>query len=107
MIAGFIIRDRPARVVVRALGPGLKKQGVAGALADPTLQVYSGQMAIAESDDWARSATAAELKATGLAPGDAKEPGLVMTLQPGAYTAIVRGAGEGTGIALVEVFQLD
>lgn len=107
MIAGFIIRDRPARVVVRALGPGLKKQGVAGALADPTLQVYSGQTAIAESDDWARSATAAELKATGLAPGDAKEPGLVMTLQPGAYTAIVRGAGEGTGIALVEVFQLD
>ncbi|HQZ71957.1 MAG TPA: M12 family metallo-peptidase [Anaerolineae bacterium] len=107
MIAGFIIRDRPARVVVRALGPGLKSQGVAGALSDPTLQVYGGQAVLAEIDDWAAGATAAELKAAGLAPGEAKEPGLVLTLQPGAYTAIVRGAGERTGIALVEVFQID
>lgn len=107
MIAGFIIRDRPARVVVRAGGPSLARQGVAGTLADPTLQVYSGQTMLAESDDWTGGATAADLKASGLAPADAKEPGLVLTLKPGAYTAIIRGAGEGTGVALVEVFQID
>ena len=105
MIAGFIVRDQPARLVLRALGPSLSGQGVTGALSDPSLQLYSGQTLLAESDDWADGATASQLKASGLAPGDAREPGLIVTLQPGAYTAIVRGAGERTGIALVEVFQ--
>jgi hypothetical protein len=107
MIAGFIIRDQPARVVIRALGSSLTGQGVGGALADPNLQIYSGQTKIAENEDWAKGDLAAQLKATGLAPADARETGLVLTLQPGAYTAIVRGAGESTGIALVEVFQID
>ena len=105
MIAGFIVRDAPARLVLRALGPSLSRQGLGSALSDPSLQLFSGQTLLAESDDWADGATAGELKESGLAPGDAREPGLVVTLQPGAYTAIVRGAGDRAGIALVEVFQ--
>lgn len=107
LIGGFVVRDRPATVVVRAIGPSLAAHGVSGALANPTLDIYSGQTVIAANDDWASDAAADRLRALGLAPASGRESATVLTLAPGAYTAIVRGARATTGIGLVEVFVVD
>ena len=71
-------------------GPSLP---VAGVLADPTVKLFSGSTSIASNDDWQNSPQAAEIAASGLAPSNSLEPALLMNLTPGAYTAIVRGAG--------------
>ena len=115
MIGGFIIGgDTPKRVLVRAIGPSLAAFGVPGVLADPTLQLFSGPTAIAENNDWQTPlplcgpacGTAADITATGLAPGAPLEAALLITLDPGAYTAIVSGVGGTTGVGLVEVFEV-
>lgn len=105
MIGGFIVAGGPARVVVRAIGPSLARFGVPGALQDPTLTLHSGPAVMAEGDDWQASPWAAQLP-PGLQPADPREAAMVVTLQPGAYTAIVRGKGGTTGVALVEAFHV-
>ena len=107
MIGGFIIQgDSPQAVVVRARGPSLTAQGVAGALANPTLTLVpaSGAPAIT-NDDWGTAANAAALLASGFAPADPRESAILVTLAPGAYTAIVTGVGGTTGVAIVEVYK--
>lgn len=105
MVAGFIITGNiPRTVLVTARGPSLAAQGVSGLLADPVVTLYSGSTAIATNDDWQANANAAAIQATGKAPANAKEAALLLTLQPGAYTAVVSGAGNTTGIGIVEVF---
>lgn len=107
-IAGFVLSgDAPKRCLVRALGPSLAAAGVNGALVDPQLELRdsAGQL-VALNDAWGDDAAAAEVRAAGLAPGEAAEGALLRTLAPGAYTAIVRGAEGGTGVALVEVYDL-
>lgn len=105
MIGGFAIQGAgPQTVVVRARGPSL---GVAGALGDPVLTLVpaDGSPALV-NDDWQTAANAAQLQATGLQPGNTKESAMLLTLNPGAYTAIVSGAGGGSGVAIVEVYTL-
>jgi len=104
MIGGVIIQgDSPQTVVVRARGPST---GVAGALADPTLTlVPAAGGPVLFNDDWQTDANAAALQASGFAPGNTKESALLVTLNPGAYTAIVSGANNTTGIAIVEVYK--
>ena len=105
MIGGFIIQGNgPQTVVVRARGPSLTAAGVPGALANPVLQLYSGQTVIAANDDWQTAANAATLQASGFAPSEALESAILITLNPGAYTAIVSGAGGTTGVGIIEVF---
>jgi hypothetical protein len=107
LIGGFIITGTdPKKVIVRALGPSLTVNGtpVAGRLADPILELHAGNTVFA-NDSW-RSDQEAEISATGLAPKDDKECAIVRTLSPGNYTAIVRGVNGGTGIGLVEVYDL-
>jgi len=105
MIAGFIIGGSTAKtVVVRARGPSL---GVAGALADPTLTLVPASGPATVNDDWGTAANAAALSASGYAPANAKESAIMATLAPGAYTAIVSGVGNTTGVALVEVYEMD
>ena len=105
MIGGFIIQgDGPQTVVVRARGPSLAAQGMPGTLADPVLQLFSGQATVASNDDWRAAANAAELQASGFAPSDDRESAVLITLNPGAYTAIVSGKGGSTGVGIVEVF---
>ena len=107
MIGGFIIQGSgPQTVVVRARGPSLAQFGVPGVLANPVLQLYSGQTVIATNDNWQQAANAAAITASGQAPTDINESAILMTLNPGPYTAIVSGAGGGTGIAIVEVFTV-
>ncbi|MEY2541737.1 MAG: hypothetical protein QOI22_1339, partial [Verrucomicrobiota bacterium] len=107
MIAGFIIGgDQPTKVMARAIGPSLTQYGVNGALADPTLELHDGSgNLIYQNDDWQTDQQA--IASTGLAPSDVHESAIVQTLQPGNYTAIVRGKNSSTGVALVEVYNLE
>ena len=107
MIAGFIIQGSgPQTVVVRAGGPSLTALGLPGALANPVLQLFSGQTQIASNDNWQQAANAAAIQPSGFAPLNILESAILMTLNPGAYTAIVTGAGGGTGVGIVEVFAV-
>jgi hypothetical protein len=109
MIGGFIIGgvDESATLVVRAIGPSLINAGLDGTLTDPTLEVRDGNgCLLAQDDDW-RMFQEAELINTGLAPTDDRESAMLLSLQPGAYTAIVRGKNNSTGIGLVEVYNLE
>ena len=106
LIGGFIITGSvPKRVIVRAIGPSL---GAAfpGRLADPTLELFQqgNPVAIGSNDNWTENQ--AEVQATGLAPSDNAESALVRTLDPGAYTVVVRGKNRSTGIGVVEAYDL-
>ena len=107
MIGGFIIDGIVAkRVALRAIGPSLASAGVSGALADPVLQIMdSTGSVVATNDNW--NIPGEEVSAIGLAPGDAREAALVITLAPGAYTAIVSGKAATSGVALFELYDLD
>ena len=108
MIGGFIIAgDQETDVVVRAIGPSLAGFGLTGVLSDPMLEVYNGNgTLLSQDDDWRMDQEQALID-TGLAPTDDREAALLMTLQPGAYTAIVRGKSDGVGVGVVEVYNLD
>jgi Putative Ig domain len=106
MIGGFIIRGGDTRVIVRAIGPSLTQFGITNALADPTLELRdSNAVLLFANDDW-RSTQAQEIIDTGVPPTNDLESAIVQTLSPGAYTAIVRGKDNGTGVASVEVYSL-
>ena len=107
MIGGFVIQGTgPQTVVVRARGPSLAAAGVAGTLANPNLQLFSGATEIAANNDWGTAANHAAITAAGFAPSETLESAIMMTLNPGAYTAIVSGVGGTTGVAIVEVFTV-
>ena len=108
LISGFIIGDvDSATVVVRAIGPSLSSAGIDTALEDPMLTVFDSNGAIlATNDNWQDDATSLQVEENGLAPGDEAESATLLNLPAGAYTAIVSGTGETTGIGLVEVYNL-
>ena len=109
MIGGFIVRPgggTDTNVLVRAIGPSLGST-VANLLADPTLELHDGSGAlVAANDNW-KDTQQAEIEATGIAPTNDAESALVALLAPGSYTVIVRGSGDTTGVALVEVYSLN
>lgn len=106
MIGGFIIKQEATKVIVRAIGPSLSAFGVDNALQDPTLELHDGSGAtIMSNDDW-RTTQEQQIIDTTVPPKDDRESAIVQTLSPGAYTAIVRGKGDKTGVALVEVYGL-
>ena len=107
MIAGFVIRNGAKRVLIRVLGPSLASQGVTGSLADPLVTLYLGATPIATNDNWQVGNDVAAINATGFAPSDSRECVLLVSLEEGAYTAIVSGVGGTTGVALVEVNEID
>jgi sugar lactone lactonase YvrE len=106
LIAGFIISGTDGKeVLLRALGPTLGQFGVAGALADPTIELHNGAGAIiATNDNWKDTQQAA-IAATGLAPPNDLESAILITLAPGHYSAVVRGKNNTTGVGLVEVYD--
>jgi outer membrane biosynthesis protein TonB len=109
VIAGFTLGGNNGndRIVVRGIGPSLTAFGVSNALADPTLELRDSNGALrAANNDWQDNpAQAAELTAAGLAPTNNLESGIAATLPPGAYTALLAGLNNGTGIGLVEVYD--
>ena len=108
-IGGFIVTGtQSTKVIVRAIGPSLP---VAGKLANPTLELYGpGGVLIASNDDW-RSTQETEINASTVPPTNDLESAIVATLPASpsglGYTAVMRGVNNTTGIALVEVYDLD
>jgi hypothetical protein len=106
MIGGFIVGGtEPANVLVRALGPSLADAGVGGSLQDPVLELHDANGNSITNDDW-RSDQALEIIASTVPPPNDTEPALAAALVPGNYTAIVRGKDDTSGVALVEVYNL-
>ncbi|HKP04030.1 MAG TPA: hypothetical protein VJU77_11820 [Chthoniobacterales bacterium] len=109
VIAGFILGGNIGsdRIVARGIGPSLSGSGVPNPLANPMLELRDSNGALlAANNDWQdNAAQAAELTAAGLAPTNNLESGIATTLPPGAYTALLKGANNGTGIGLVEVYD--
>lgn len=106
LIGGFIISGSQSKtVIVRALGPSL---GMPGALQDPYLELHDASgNGIASNDDWQSGTQVNELNASGVAPTNPNEAAMIVTLQPGSYTAIVSGYNNSGGLALVEVYEYD
>ena len=108
LIGGFIIGgSQPKTVVVRARGPSLIPLGVPNAIANPRMDLYSGQTVIASSDDWGNATNAAAIQSSGFAPSNALESAILTTLNPGPYTAVVSGMNNLTGVGIIEVFEVD
>ena len=117
MIGGVIVQGtEPRRVIVRAIGPELSQYDVPNPLADPTLELHDSTGAlIASNDNWQHTIIGgiitrnqvAAIRASGHAPGDPRESAIIGDLPPGNYTAIVRGVSNTTGVALVEVYDLN
>ncbi len=107
-IGGFIIQgDTPQTVLIRALGPSLADLGVAGPLADPTLELHdSSGSVMATNDNW-KDAQEEVIAASGFAPNDEREAAIWTSLMPGTYTAVVAGRGGTTGVTLTEIYELD
>ena len=107
-IGGFIISgSAPKRVILRAIGPSLIHFGVPGVLADPVMELHGpGAFVTITNDNW-RDTQEAEIQATGIPPTDNLESAIVGTLAPGAYTAIVKGKNNTSGVALIEVYDLN
>lgn len=108
LFGGFILGGPDSKkVLIRAIGPSLTAQNVPNALADPTLELRdSNANLLVANDDWMNSPQKTEIQNSGAAPSNAKESAILQTLQPGQYTAIVRGANGGTGVGSVEIYQL-
>ncbi len=111
LIGGIIISGNdPIQVVLRAIGPSLALSGVTGVLADPTLELHDSTGAvIASNDNWMENSSEDQMVLTdnNLAPTDDLESAIVATLDPGAYTVIVRGLADTTGVGLVEAYDVD
>lgn len=131
MIGGMIVAGPASKtVLIRARGPsmGTAPFFVPGVLSDPYLQLFSGSSVIAQNDNWRDSAQcdshfgcgeASHILATGLSPcepnpGQSSEPAncnreaaILINLPPGAYTAVLGGTAGGTGVGLVEIFDVD
>jgi len=112
LIAGFVIQGSGTKtVLLRAVGPGLAAFGVQGALADPTLSVFSGSTLVSSNDDWGSGTSAAEVAQASVTAGafalanGSKDAAMLVTLPAGAYTAQVSGVGGGTGVALFEAYE--
>jgi hypothetical protein len=109
MIGGFILGGNDiAQVALRGIGPSLAQSGLSGVLADPILELRNANGALLVSNDnWeSDTASAAQLFSHGLAPQNSQESGIFTSLPPGAFTAILAGKDGGTGLGLVEIYNV-
>jgi YVTN family beta-propeller protein len=116
LIAGFIVTGSvPKKVMIRAIGPSLARFSIQGFLPDPMLELHDSNQLIGTNNNWRTTQLGgiittdqvADIQASGIAPSHDLEAAIVATLEPNqGYTAIVRGDGLATGMAVVEVFDL-
>ena len=97
-------RQTERKIIIRGLGPSLGT-GMDGLLPDPVLELYQDNVLLARNDNW-RDTQAAEIAATTIPPANDLESAIVRTLNPGAYSAVLRGRSETSGTGLVEVYDL-
>jgi sugar lactone lactonase YvrE len=108
LLGGFILTGNdPTTVVIRAIGPSLTSFGIADILPDPVLELHDHSGAVIATNDNARDTQAAELQTYGMLPSNNLESAMIATLQPGTYTTLVRDKNGGTGVGLVEVYDLN
>ncbi|MGI8955585.1 MAG: aryl-sulfate sulfotransferase [Chthoniobacterales bacterium] len=109
LISGFIIGAVDnSTVVLRSLGPSLGAAGITDPLSDPSFNVYDQNGShLGGNDDWRDDPSAPDLELNQLAPPNDSEAATVLHLPPGAYTAVTAGADGGTGIGLIEVYNLE
>lgn len=112
LIGGFIITGTDAKkVLIRGIGPSLANFGITNALGDTTLELYQGSTLLASNDNWKirsdGSSQQAEIEATTIPPSNDLESAILRSLAPGAYTAVLRGKNNLTGIGVVESYDLD
>jgi hypothetical protein len=108
LIGGLIVRSLSQRLLLRAIGPDLAARGVTGALQNPTLELHDSNGAILSSNDnWQSASNSSAISAAGLAPDDPRDAAILLTPGPGQFTAIVRGTGTTTGVALLEAYLLE
>lgn len=107
LIGGFIVTGHsPKRYLLRGIGPSLASSGVTGYLANPVLELHEPGGAVITNDDW-KSSQQAAIAATGAQPQNDLESAIIATLSPGTYTAVLHGANNGTGVGLIEAYDLD
>lgn len=109
LIGGLIISSEAsarANIVVRALGPSLGAADVTGTLKDPTLELHDSNGGLLASNDNWRDTQEGIITSTGLEPSDDREAAIFAALPAGAYTAVVRGKDETTGVGLVEAYNI-
>lgn len=115
LIAGFVVTGESGKtLLVRAVGPGLTAYGVSGVLADPVLSVHQRgrTLPLFQNDDWDSISYANEIAAATRGAGGfelttgSKDSALLMTLPAGVYSAVVKGVNDTTGVALVEVYEI-
>jgi hypothetical protein len=110
MIGGFVLGGDTGttRVAIRGIGPSLSQSGLSNVLADPTLELHnSNGTTLVSNDNWQDDpASASQLVVNGLALHSDLESGIFTTLPPGAFTAILAGKNGGTGLGLVEVYNI-
>jgi len=115
-ISGFIVGGTGLkRVMLRAIGPSLTQVGITGPLSDPFLELHDATGAvIATNDNWETTQIGGvitedqqvSIRGTSIAPNDPAEAAIIADLTPAAYTAVIRGANNETGIGLAEVYDL-
>jgi hypothetical protein len=106
LIGGLIVTGtEPKKVIIRGIGPSLSNL-FAGSLADPKLELYQGNTLLASNDNW-KDSQKAEIEASTIPPTNDFESAIVRTLAPGSYTAVMSGSDGGTGIGVVEAYDLD
>src|SRR5207237_5753388 len=106
LIGGFIVTgNQNKKIIVRAIGPSLP---FADKLADPILELHDGSGALLEmNDNWMDSPNKQAIIDSTIAPSNPLESAIVRSVAPGNYTAIVPGVNNGTGIGVVEAYDLD
>jgi hypothetical protein len=96
--------------LIRGIGPTLQLSGITGFLADPAIRLYHGSETIALNDNWDGdpeiSATGKRIGAGDLISETSKDAAILITLDPGIYTVHVSGADGGTGVGLVEIYEV-
>jgi hypothetical protein len=105
MIGGFIlVGDTGRKLIIRGIGPSLE---VAAKLLDPQLELFNADGTLLQANNNWRDTQESEINATTIPPSNNLEAAIVTTLPAGSYTAVLRGADGGTGVALIEVYALD
>lgn len=106
MIAGFIITGNSNKaVVLRGLGPSLSSFGLTGLLLDPVVELHAANGSVITMNDNWKDTQRSLIEGTVFQPSDDRESVILATLSPAAYTAILTGKNNTTGVGVVEVYD--
>jgi hypothetical protein len=106
-IGGFIVTGTTTKtVLIRGIGPSLAAVGIQGFLADPVLELHKPTGVVLVNNNW-KDTQQSDISATGLAPTNDFEAAILTTLEPDSYTVILSGQSGGTGVGVIEAYDLD